>query len=211
MSTESDLREAFCMHGESLYARGLSGGSTGNMSVRTDDGFLASPTNSCLGRLDPARLSKLDADGNHISGDKPTKETFLHLAVYNARPDLNAVVHLHCTYAVAVSCLDGLDPEDVLPPITPYFLMRIGKLPLVTYFTPGDPALGRAVAEKAPEHHAVLLANHGPVVAGKNLDAAVYAMEELEETARLFFLLRGEKIRRLTPEQIADVRAKYGS
>lgn len=211
MNPETALRESLCMHGESLYARGLSGGSTGNISARVADGFIASPTNSCLGRLDPARLSMLDRDGNHVSGDKPTKETFLHMAIYRARPDLAAVVHLHCTNAVAVSCLEGLNAADVLPPITPYFLMRIGTLPLVPYFTPGDPALGAAVAAVAPRHHAMLLANHGPVVAGKNLDAAVYAMEELEETAKLFLMLHGRPVRSLTPGQIADVKAKYGN
>ncbi len=209
--TESDLREQFVMHGKSFYDRGLSGGSTGNMSLRTADGFLASPTNSCLGRLDPARLSKLDAQGRHVDGDKPTKEVFLHMALYRRRPQAGAVVHLHSTYSVALSCLADIDPENVLPAITPYYVMRIGKCPLIPYFRPGDEALGEAVAEKAADHHAVLLANHGPVVSGKTLDAAVYAMEELEESARLYFLLRGQDIRPLSDPQVAELKAHFPS
>lgn len=207
---EAALREQLAMHGKSLYDRGLSGGSTGNMSARLDDGgFLATPTNSCLGRLDPARLSKLDPQGRHVDGDKPTKETFLHFAMYRQRPKAMAVVHLHSTYSVAVSCLADLDPADVLPVITPYYVMRIGKCPLVPYFRPGDEAMGEAVTRLAGEHHAVMLANHGPVVSGTSLDAAVYAMEELEESAHLFFLLRGFDVRRLTQPQIADLRAHF--
>lgn len=207
---ESAVREQLAMHGRSLYERGLSGGSSGNMSVRLEDGgFLSTPTNSCLGRLDPARLSRLDADGRHLDGDKPTKETFLHFAMYRRRPGAGAVVHLHCTHAVAVSCLAGLDAADVLPAITPYYVMRIGRCPLVPYFRPGDEALGEAVAALADNHHAVMLANHGPVVSGPSLDAAVYAIEELEETARLFFLLRGHDVRRLTDAEVADLRAHF--
>lgn len=207
---ETAIREQLVMHGKSLYDRGLSGGSTGNMSARLEDGgFLATPTNSCLGRLDPARLSRLDSQGRHIDGDAPTKETFLHFAMYRQRPGAAAVVHLHSTYSVAVSCLAGVDPADVLPVITPYYVMRIGKCPLVPYFRPGDPAMGEAVAVLAADHHAVMLANHGPVVSGTSLDAAVYAMEELEETARLFFLLRGCSLRPLTGEQIADLRKHF--
>jgi ribulose-5-phosphate 4-epimerase/fuculose-1-phosphate aldolase len=207
---ESAIREQLVMHGRSLYDRGLAGGSTGNMSVRLEEGgFIATPTNACLGRLDPARLSKLDAEGRHVDGDKPTKETFLHFAMYCRRPRAGAVVHLHCTHSVAVSCLAGLDAADVLPAITPYYVMRIGKCPLVPYFRPGDEALGAAVAELAGDHHAVLLANHGPVVSGSSLDAAVYALEELEETARLFFLLRGHDVRRLTDDEVADLKAHF--
>lgn len=208
--TESAIREQLAMHGKSLYDRGLSGGSTGNMSVHLEDGsFLATPTNACLGRLDPARLSKLDSQGRHVDGDKPTKETFLHFAMYRQRPKAMAVVHLHSTYSVAVSCLADVDPADVLPTITPYYVMRIGQCPLVPYFRPGDEAMGEAVAQLARNHHAVMLANHGPVVSGASLNAAVYAMEELEESAKLFFLLRGFDIRLLTVPQIADLKAHF--
>ena len=199
---ESRLRDAICRWGESLFSRGLTAGSSGNLSARLPDGgFLVTPTNSCLGFLDPGRLSKLDGDGNPVSGDAPTKEIPLHMAFYEGRPGAGAVVHLHSTHAVAVSIIEGLDEADLLPPLTAYYAMRVGRLPLVPYYPPGDAALAGAVAEKARESHAVLLANHGPVVAGATLREAQYATEELEETAKLFLMLRGERIRPLTAEQ----------
>jgi ribulose-5-phosphate 4-epimerase/fuculose-1-phosphate aldolase len=209
--SENALRDAVCRFGKSLFERGLTFGSSGNISVRIEDGWLMTPTNVSLGDLDPARLSKLDDGGRHVSGDKPTKETFLHLGMYRRRSLAGAVVHLHSTYSVAVSCLEGVDPADVIPPITAYYVMRVGRLPLVPYYRPGDQALGPAVEALADRHHAVLLANHGPVVAGSTLDAAVYAIEELEETAKLLLLLHGRPIRPLTPEQVADVRAHFPS
>ncbi len=171
-----------------------------------DGGWLMTPTGTALGRLEPARLAKLDAEGRHAGGDAPTKETFLHFGMYRRRPGAAAVVHLHSTHSVAVSCLRGIDPADAIPPITAYYAMRVGRLPLVPYFRPGDPALGPAVEALADRHHAVLLANHGPVVAGSSLSAAVDAIEELEETAKLFLLLRGQAIRPLTEEQAAPLR-----
>lgn len=207
--TESKLREEFCELAASLYARGLTAGSSGNISVRLEDGFLMTPTGSTMGTLDPAKLSKLDVDGVHTGGDKPTKETFLHMAMYRERPKAGAVVHLHSTYAVAVSCMAGLDAANVLPPLTAYHAMRIGALPLVPYFPPGDPALGDAVAKAAVDSHAVLMANHGPVVAGKTLKDAVYASEELEETAKLFLILQGMPTAPLTPEQAEDIANRY--
>lgn len=209
--TETVLREQIAAFGKSLYDRGLTFGSTGNISARLEDGWLMTPTNASLGRLDPARLSKLDDAGNLVSGDPPTKETFLHRAMYEERPGTGAVVHLHATHSVAVSCLAGIDTEDVLPPLTAYYVMRIGRLPLVPYYAPGDMALADAVRALAGKHHAVLLANHGPVVAGKSLEAAVYAAEELEETAKLHLLLRGEMTRPLTSEQVAALRDKFSS
>ena len=209
--SENALRDAVCRFGKSLFGRGLTFGSSGNISVRIEDGWLMTPTNVSLGDLDPARLSKLDDGGRHVSGDKPTKETFLHIGMYRRRSSAGAVVHLHSTYSVAVSCLEGVNPADVIPPITAYYVMRVGRLPLVPYYRPGDQALGPAVEALADRHHAVLLANHGPVVAGSTLDAAVYAIEELEETAKLFLLLHGRPIRPLTPEQVADVRAHFPS
>ena len=209
--SESRLREEIAMFGESLFSRGYGCGSSGNISVRLEDGLLVTPTNSCLGRLDPARISKLDWDGRHLDGDKPSKEAFLHLAVYQERPQERAVVHLHSTHSVAVSCIEGLDPEDLLPPITAYYVMRVGKLPLVPYYRPGDRALADAVREMARSHHAMLLANHGPVVAGKALDAAVYNAEELEETAKLFLLLRNESYRVLSEAQLAALREAFPS
>jgi ribulose-5-phosphate 4-epimerase/fuculose-1-phosphate aldolase len=203
---ESKLREEICRLGESLFTRGLTFGSAGNISARLEDGWLMTPTNVSLGRLDPARLAKLDANGKLVSGEPPTKETFLHRAMYSERPQASAVVHLHSTYSVAVSALADVDAANVLPPITAYYVMRVGRLPLVAYYPPGDPALADAVQRLAGKHHAVLLANHGPVVAGSTLDAAANAIEELEETAKLFLLLRGSKVRLLTNEQVAALK-----
>ncbi|MBT6096465.1 MAG: aldolase [Rhodospirillaceae bacterium] len=205
--SDTKIRDDITRLAKSMYDRGLTFGSSGNISVRTDDGWLMTPTGSTMGNLDPTRISKLDNTGNHISGDKPTKETFLHIAMYEERPQTGAVVHLHSTHSVAVSCLADIDPKNVLPPITAYYVMKIGTLPLVPYFPPGDLDLAKAVREMASNHHAVLLANHGPVVAGKSLEDAVYATEELEETAKLFLLLKDEKTRFLTPEQAAALRS----
>ncbi len=210
MSDEAHAREAICEAGLSLFSRALTFGSTGNISVRLPDGgWLMTPTNASLGRLDPANLSRFDAKGRLVSGGKPTKEAFLHFCMYGQRADARAVVHLHSTHSVAVSLLADVDPKDALPPLTAYFVMRVGRLPLAPYFPPGDETLARAVEALAGEHHAVLLANHGPVVAGTSLENAQYAAEELEETAKLFLMLRGEKIRPLTQAQVEDLRARY--
>jgi 3-dehydro-4-phosphotetronate decarboxylase len=209
-SSEPRLREDVCVFGRSLFERGLSSGSSGNISVRTDDGWLLTPTNSSLGRLDPARLSKLDWDGNHVSGDPPSKEAFLHLAVYDRRRSAGAIVHLHATYSAAVSCMDGLDPGNCIPPLTPYFVMKIGKLPLVPYHRPGDPKLAEIIRRVAAKHSSVLLANHGPVVSARDLESAVYAIEELEETAKLFMLLRGSPTRPLGEQQVEELHSVFG-
>lgn len=209
--SETRIRDEIERFARSMFERGLTFGSSGNISVRLDDGWLMTPTGTSFGHLDPARISKLDERGRHVSGDKPTKEAFLHVAMYQERPATGAVVHLHSTHAVAVSCLADVDADDVLPPITAYYVMKIGKLPLVPYFPPGDEGLAGAVRQMASEHHAVLLANHGPVVAGTKLADAVYAMEELEETAKLFLLLRKEPIRALTNAQVADLENLFPS
>jgi ribulose-5-phosphate 4-epimerase/fuculose-1-phosphate aldolase len=208
---ESRQRELIVELGRSLYDRGLTHGSSGNFSVRLDDGFLVTPTNACLGRLDPARVTKLDAAGQVVSGDKPSKEAFLHLSMYRERSSAGAVVHLHSTHSVAVSVLEGLDEASPIPPITAYYVMKIGRLALVPYFPPGDAALAGAVAQVATKHHAILLRNHGPVVAGSDLEAAVYATEELEETAKLFLLLRGERMRLLSPSDVAELERRFQS
>lgn len=205
----TDAREELAAYGKSMFERRLTFGSSGNISVRTDDGWLMSPTNVSLGALDPARLSTLDAAGKHVGGDAPTKESLLHIAMYGARKSAGAVVHLHSTHSVAVSVLDGLDPDDALPPITAYYVMRVGKLKLLPYFPPGDPTLADAVGAVAAKHSSVLLANHGPIVAGTSLEAAVNAIEELEETAKLYLLLQGHATRFLSPEQVAALVAKY--
>lgn len=209
MSAEARLREEICLLGKSIFDRGLTHGSTGNVSARTDDGWLLTPTGSNLGRLDPARLAKLDWHGKAVSGDPPSKESFLHLALYQERASNGAVVHLHSTHSVAVSVLAEVDPRDVLPPLTAYYVMRIGRLPLVPYYAPGDMALADAVRGFASKHHALLLANHGPVVGGSSLGAAADAIEELEATAKLYLLVRGEKLRLLTDAQIADIRRRH--
>jgi len=207
--TETKLRETICQLGASLFSRGLTFGSSGNISVRVEDGWLMTPTSVALGSLDPARLSRLSANGELLSGDAPTKESVLHRVMYEERPRAAAVVHLHSTWSVAVSCLASVNASDVLPPITAYYVMRVGSLPLVPYVPPGDPALAEAVRPFASRHHAVLLANHGPVVAGSSLSAAAGAMEELEETAKLYMLLRGEQTQFLAPDQVAELRRRF--
>jgi ribulose-5-phosphate 4-epimerase/fuculose-1-phosphate aldolase len=202
------LRAEIVEVGRSLFARGLSPGTSGNVSARIDGGFLMTPTNSSLGALDPEGLSVLDPEGRHVDGDPPTKEVWLHLAMYAERPDAQAIVHLHSTHAVAVACLADADPADVLPPLTPYYVMRVGRLPLVPYGRPGDDSLSGAVRELARDHHALLLANHGPIAAGASLAAAAAAVEEIEETAKLVLLTHGLETRQLTDEQLAELRAQ---
>ncbi|SBW10407.1 putative class II aldolase [uncultured delta proteobacterium] len=206
--TESRLREEMAALGASLFNRGFSSGSGGNMSAKLPDGaILATPTNASLGRLDPARLSKVAADGTLLSGDPPSKECAFHIKIYEARPECGAVVHLHSTYATGLACCRDLDVNDVLRPFTPYYVMKVAPLPLVPYCKPGSPELVAAIAAKAREAKCLLLANHGPIVTGKTLEDAVNMAEELEETAKLFFLLRGSgvKTRYLTGEEIREL------
>ncbi len=207
--SDSSLRATLCALGRSLFERGLTHGSTGNLSVRSGDGFLMTPTGASLGELDPARLAVLDANGVHVQGDAPTKEALLHLAMYRERPHDAAVVHLHSTHSVAVSLLADTDPDDALPPLTAYYAMRIRKLPMLPYFPPGDAALAAAIGAIAAGHNAVLLANHGPVVSGMSLAAAVDAIEELEATARLWLLLRHERLRPLTADEVAEIARRF--
>ena len=211
---EQDTRALLADLGQSLFARGFSVGSAGNISVHLDDGYLMTPTNSSLGRLDPARLSRLDSDFRHIGGDPPSKEVFMHRAMYRGRAaagaPVGAVVHLHSTMATAVACLSDVDPANPIPPLTPYFVMRVGRtMPVIPYYRPGDAAMEPAIAAAAEGARAVLLANHGPVVSGKTLADAVYAAEELEEAAKLFLLLRTGTPRLLTPPQVDDLLATF--
>jgi 3-dehydro-4-phosphotetronate decarboxylase len=207
--TENAACEAICRLGASIFSRGLTFGASGNISARVaEGGWVMTPTNASLGELDPTRLSRIGEDGTLLGGNAPTKEAFLHRVMYEGRRDAQAVVHLHSTHSVAVSCLAEVDPHDVLPPITAYYLMRVGRLPLVPYFPPGDARLAEAVRPLVGKHHALLLANHGPVVAGTSLSAASGAIEELEETARLYLLLQNQRVRFLTPEQAAELRAR---
>jgi ribulose-5-phosphate 4-epimerase/fuculose-1-phosphate aldolase len=203
--TETAARETIVRLAQSLFARGYTVGSSGNISARLDDGMLITPTNSCFGFLDPARISKLDHAGKHVAGDPPSKEIFLHQAFYETRKAAGAVVHLHSTHATALSCLTDIDPEDAVPPLTPYVVMRVGRVKLVPYMRPGDPVMGEAIRSLNGRYAAVLLANHGPVVSAKDIEGAVYASEELEETAKLVLLSRGKDARRLTNAQIEEL------
>ena len=210
MTEESALREQICLLAKSMFDRGLTGGSTGNISARTPDGgLLVSPTGTSFGRLDPARLSRFDAAGNLIGGDKPTKEMPLHSAFYETRNQCGAVVHLHSCHSVAWSLMPEVDADNFLPPLTPYSIMKLGKVKLLPFFMPGDPAMGDAVRGLAGKRSAVMLANHGPVVAGKDIEAACKAIEEREDTARLAILRRGYDANQLTPEQVSQVVTKF--
>ena len=204
---ECRARDAFCRFGRSLFERGLTSGASGNISVRLENGtVLTTPTNVSLGFLDPASLSLLDASGRLLSGDPPTKELPLHNALYATRAGAQAIVHLHSTHSVAVSMLPGLNPADVFPPLTAYYLMRVGRTALLPYFRPGDAGVDAAIRGLAGRYSAVLLANHGPVVAGQTLEAAMWATEELEETARLYLLLQGLNPRPLDPSEAEALR-----
>ncbi|MEM9900291.1 MAG: aldolase [Pseudomonadota bacterium] len=208
--TEAQLREQICLLAKSMFDRGLTGGSTGNISARTEDGgLLVSPTGTSFGRLDPARLSRFDAAGTLIDGDKPTKEMPLHTAFYDTRATTGAVVHLHSCHSVAWSMMPDVDPDNFLPPLTPYALMKLGKVKLLPFFLPGDPAMGEAVRGLAGKRSAVMLANHGPVVAGKDVEGACNAIEELEDTSRLAILMRGYNPRQLTEAQVQALVTKF--
>ena len=210
MSCESKLREQICLLAKSMFDRGLTGGSTGNISARTEDGgLLVSPTGSSFGRLDPAELSRFDAAGQHIAGLKPTKEMPLHSAFYETRKSAGAVVHLHSCHSVAWSMMPEIDPDNVLPPLTPYAIMKLGKVQLLPFLMPGDAAMGEALRSLGGKRSAVLLANHGPVVAGTDVEAACNAIEELEETAKLAIMMRGFDARALMPAQVRDVVRKF--
>jgi ribulose-5-phosphate 4-epimerase/fuculose-1-phosphate aldolase len=202
---ETKGRETIVRLAQSLFARGYTVGSSGNISARVDGGILITPTNSCFGFLDPARISKLDGAGKHVAGDPPSKEIFLHQAFYETREEAGAVVHLHSTHATALSCLSDIDPDDAVPPLTPYVVMRVGRVKLVPYVRPGDSAMGEMIRELKGRYAAVLLANHGPVVSAKDVESAVFASEELEETAKLVLLLRDKDARRLTVAQIEEL------
>lgn len=210
MSTEARLRELICLLAKSMFDRGLTGGSTGNISARTEDGgLLVSPTGTSFGRLDPARLSRFDPAGNHVEGDKPTKEMPLHSAFYDTRSTAGAVVHLHSCHSVALSMMPDANEDNFLPPLTPYGIMKLGRVKLLPFFLPGDPTMGEAVRGLAGKRTAVMLANHGPVVAGKDVEAACNAIEELEDTARLAMMTRGMNPRGLSESQVQALVTKF--
>ncbi len=210
MSEETRLREQICLLAKSMFDRGLTGGSTGNISARTTDGgLLVSPTGMSFGRLDPGRLSRFDAQGVLIDGDQPTKEMPLHTAFYDTRSTAGAVVHLHSCHSVALSMMPDADEDNFLPPLTPYGIMKLGKVKLLPFFMPGDPAMGEAVRGLAGKRSAVMLANHGPVVAGKDIEAACNAIEELEDTARLAMMTRGMNPKALSDEDVQRLVTKF--
>ncbi|MBO6917186.1 MAG: aldolase [Rhizobiaceae bacterium] len=207
---ENKLREQMCELAKSMFDRGLTGGSTGNISARTEDGgLLVSPTGTSFGRLDPARLSRFNSKGRLISGDQPTKEMPLHSAFYDTRSQAGAVVHLHSCHSVALSLMPDVDEDNFLPPLTPYAIMKLGKVKLLPFFRPGDPQMGEAVRGLAGKRSAVMLANHGPVVAGKDVEAACNAIEELEDTARLAIMMRGYNPKMLTEAQVKDLVTRF--
>jgi ribulose-5-phosphate 4-epimerase/fuculose-1-phosphate aldolase len=209
MSFDDAARTQLVRLGAALYDRGLTPGRTGNLSVRSDDRIMITPTNACLGRLDPERLAVTSLDGAHLGGDRPSKELVLHRALYRSHPGCTAVAHLHSTSAVAVSCLPGLPSDDALPPITPYFVMRVGRLSLVDYAAPGSDELEERVSQAAERSHAILLRNHGSLAAAPSLDGAVDAVEEIEETARLYLLLEGRTPAYLGEEAVAELHRRF--
>ncbi|MCH9672407.1 MAG: aldolase [Gammaproteobacteria bacterium] len=209
--SESQAREQIVALGRSMFERALTPGSSANMSIRIADGWIITPTNSCFGFLDAGTLSKIGTDGQLISGPKPSKEFMLHRALYDRRPLDTAVIHLHSTYATLVSCFEGIDPENVIEPMTPYLLMRLGRIALIPYFPPGDARLAEALASVASEHAGVLMANHGPIVSAESPEAAMFSMEELEESAKLMVLAAGHKVRHFSAGEISELTTRYGA
>lgn len=207
--TEQQLREQMVTLARSMFERGYATGGAGNLSIKLENGhFLATPTGSSFGRLVAEELSVVDIDGNHISGKKPSKEVAFHLAIYRNNSECNAIVHLHSTYLTALSCLEGLDRENAIKAFTPYYVMRIGELPVIPYLRPGDPQIAEELSQRASDYRAFLLANHGPVVTGTDFEDAVDNAEELEETAKLAFILKDKKIRYLTDAEVQDLKGR---
>jgi ribulose-5-phosphate 4-epimerase/fuculose-1-phosphate aldolase len=208
----NDLLQSLCETAASFYARGLAFGSTGNLSVRVGGEIYVTPTGRSLKNLVPAELACVSLeDGSRLNENVASKETPFHIACYRKNPQAQALVHLHSTYAVALSCLDNLDPSQPLPCFTPYYRMRVEPLGVVPYYRPGSQALADAMGNCAVGHNAILMRNHGATTLGKKLEEAVDRYEELEETAKLYFLLRSEKIRLLTGEEIADLDSVFRS
>ncbi len=210
-----DLREAICRVGASLFARRYVHATAGNISVRTDHGFLITPTDACLGTLDPARLAELNADGVPIGGDRASKTLALHRRIYAADPDARCVIHTHSTHLVALSLAGVWSVDDIVPPITPYYVMKVGHVPLIPYHRPGDPAAGDEVARRivamraaGTPIRAVMLDRLGPIVWHDAPAQASAVLEELEETARLWLLARPVP---LSAEQIDALRSHFGA
>lgn len=188
MSNENALREEICDVGSLLYSRGYTVGSAGNISARLDDGWLITPTDACLGRLDPAAISKVNLAGEWVSGDRPSKTLALHRQVYDRNPGVGGVVHTHSTHLVALTLAGVWHPDDILPPLTPYQVMKVGHIPLIAYERPGSPKVAERVAQLANSVRGVMLERLGPVLWESSVSRASYALEELEETARLWLM-----------------------
>lgn len=207
--TEQQLRVQMVQLARSLFDRGYATGGAGNLSLRLPDGhFLATPTGSSFGRLVAEELSVVDVNGSLISGKPASKEMAFHLAIYRNKPTCNAIVHLHSTYLTALSCLNDLDPDNAIRPFTPYYVMRIGQLPVLPYLRPGEPRIATELGRLAADYRAFLLANHGPVVTGSDIADAVDNAEELEETSKLMFLLNNHPIRYLTEAEVDDLKGR---
>lgn len=215
--TEARLREEICRVGASLFARGYVHATAGNISARLVDGFLITPTDACLGFLDPARLSRVDASGASLAGDPPSKTLALHRRIYSADPAAGCVIHTHSTHLVALTLGGAWSEAELLPPITPYFVMKVGHVPRIPYHRPGDPRVadlvGEAIAsaaQRAAPIRAVMLDRLGPNVWHETPAAAMAVLEELEETARAW-LLSGRRAEPLDDNRIDELRRAFGA
>lgn len=209
MYDEQQAELEMIRYGRSMFERGLTGGASANISVRTQDGFIISPTNACIGFLELHQLSVLDKEGNWLRGEKPSKEFALHKAFYDKRPQDHAVVHLHSTYATALSCLD-IPEEQLFPALTPYLYIRLGHVAKVPYFSPGDLSLANAVQAVTAKTAGVLMANHGPIVSASTLASAMYAIEELEESAKIAIILNNQPCVEIPSQKVNELLLKYG-
>lgn len=214
---ETAAREEICRVGASLYARGYVHASAGNISVRLADGWLITPTDACLGTLDPARLARIGAGGEQTAGDRASKTLALHRRIYEAAPEARCVIHTHSSHLVALTLAGVWSEGDVLPPITPYFVMKVGHVPLIPYHRPGDPAVAElvaariaAMASRGTPIRAVMLERLGPNVWHRTPAEASAVLEELEETARLW-LTTTPRPAPLSEARIDELRTAFGA
>ena len=209
-TAENALREEIAQTGADLYRRRYTVGSAGNISARLEDGWLITPTDACLGHLDPTAIAKVDLAGQWVSGEKPSKTLALHRAVYDHHPSMHGVVHTHSTHLVALTLAGVWREDDVLPPISPYYVMKVGHIPLIPYCRPGDPSVAERVKALAGEVRGVLLERLGPVMWGASVSQAAWAIEEFEETAQLW-LMTNPRPERLSEAQIDELRTVFGA
>jgi 3-dehydro-4-phosphotetronate decarboxylase len=208
--SEAKIREEICVVGASLYARGYTVGTAGNISARLDDGWLITPTDACLGRLDPADIAKVDLGGHAVSDGRPSKTLALHRGVYARNTEARGIVHTHSTHLVALTLAGVWSEADVLPPITPYYVMKVGHVPLIRYRRPGDLQVADQIAALADKVRGVLLERLGPVVWERSVSQASYALEELEETARLW-LMTSPRPEPLDEASLEALRSVFGA